>query len=114
MSASTPNPRYLRSDGTHTLRFKLRYPRTWLRMILLWRWREAKALLRVKYGRRRADKLARTLTPAELLYLSKAVFRQRTDKPDDQPDVAASLDPLISVARMGAQRLQRSRRSERP
>lgn len=49
---------------------------------------------------RRSDKLSRLLTERELAYLSRAVFRQRMDKPDDEPVLAASLDPLLSVARM--------------
>jgi len=48
---------------------------------------------------RRSDRLARLLTERELAYLSRAIFRQRTDKPDDEPGLAAQLDPLISVAR---------------
>lgn len=51
---------------------------------------------------RRSDRLGRLLTECELAYLSRAVFRQRTDKPDDSPELAAKLDPLISVARMHA------------
>ena len=53
---------------------------------------------------RRIDRLARLLTADELGYLSRAVFRQRVDKPDDQPQLAAQLDPLISVARMRSKR----------
>jgi hypothetical protein len=49
---------------------------------------------------RRSDRLARILTERELAYLSRAIFRQRMDKPEDEPALAASLDPLISVARM--------------
>lgn len=42
------------------------------------------------------------LSAEELAYLSRAVFRQRLDAPDDEPDLAAQLDPKISVARMRA------------
>jgi hypothetical protein len=49
---------------------------------------------------RRSDRLARLLTERELAYLSRAIFRQRTAKPDDEPYLAAQLDPLVSVARM--------------
>lgn len=52
-------------------------------------------LLRV----RRIDRLGRLLTKRELEYLSRAVFRQRMDKPDDEPTLASQLDPLISLAR---------------
>lgn len=48
----------------------------------------------------RADKLAEILTEKELNFLSRAIFRQRTDKPDDEPELAAKLDPLISLARI--------------
>jgi hypothetical protein len=51
---------------------------------------------------RRSDRLARLLTEQELAYLSRAVFRQRIDAPDDAPSLAAQLDPLISVARSSA------------
>lgn len=51
---------------------------------------------------RRSDRLARLLTERELAYLSRAIFRQRIDKPDDEPKLAAQLDPLVSVARMNA------------
>jgi len=52
------------------------------------------------------------LTERELAYLSRAIFRQRIDKPDDEPDVAASLDPKISVARMRAQEQADNKDSE--
>ena len=39
MSVSTPNPRYVKPNGRSTWRFIVRYPRAWLRMKLLWRWR---------------------------------------------------------------------------
>lgn len=52
---------------------------------------------------RRSDRLAHILTERELAYLSRAVFRQRMDKPDDEAELSASLDPLISVARMRKQ-----------
>jgi hypothetical protein len=55
-----------------------------------------KRLLRL----RRSDRLARLLTERELAYLSRAIFRQRTDKPDDEPHLAEQLDPLVSVARV--------------
>lgn len=42
------------------------------------------------------------LTEKELAYLSRAVFRQRIDKPDDEPELAATLDGNISVWRMRA------------
>lgn len=42
------------------------------------------------------------LDEAELAYLSRAVFRQRVDAPDDEPELAARLDPKISVARIRA------------
>lgn len=48
----------------------------------------------------RADVLAEVLSERELAYLSRAIFRQRADAPDDEPDLAAQIDPLISVARM--------------
>jgi hypothetical protein len=48
---------------------------------------------------RRVDRLARLLTDQELAYLSRAVFRQRMDRPDDEPALAAQIDPLLSVAR---------------
>lgn len=48
---------------------------------------------------RRIDKLARLLSERELAYLSRAIFRQRTDRPNDESDLAAQLDPLVSVAR---------------
>lgn len=48
---------------------------------------------------RRADELARILTKAELAYLSRAIFMRRIEKPDDEPQLSAKLDPLISVAR---------------
>lgn len=51
---------------------------------------------------RRIDKLGRVLTDSELSYLSRAVFRQRMDAPDDSPQLAAQLDPLISLARTKA------------
>lgn len=47
----------------------------------------------------RADDVAQVFTERELAYLSRAVFRQRTDKPEDEPELASSLDPLLSVAR---------------
>lgn len=49
---------------------------------------------------RRSDRLARILTKDELAYLSRAIFRQRMDAPDDSTVLASQLDPLISVARM--------------
>ena len=57
------------------------------------------ASLRRRLRMRRIDRLARVLTERELAYLSRAMFRQRMDKPDDSPDIAAKLDGLISVAR---------------
>lgn len=51
---------------------------------------------------RRSDRLARLLTARELAYLSRAIFRQRTDKPSDETELAAQLDPLVSVARSHA------------
>lgn len=39
------------------------------------------------------------LTERELAYISRAIFRQRIDKPDDDPEVASQLDPKISVYR---------------
>ena len=51
---------------------------------------------------RRSDQLARLLTKRELAYLSRAIFRQRIDAPDDEPVMAARLDPLVSLARMRA------------
>ncbi len=51
---------------------------------------------------RRSDRLARILTERELAYLSRAIFRHRIDKPDDEPELAAQLDPMLSVARMHA------------
>lgn len=39
------------------------------------------------------------LSERELSYLSRAIFRQRIDKPEDEPEIAAALDPKISVAR---------------
>ena len=48
----------------------------------------------------RADRLAEILTEQELNYLSRAIFRQRVDKPDDEPKLAAELDPLISLTRI--------------
>ncbi len=51
---------------------------------------------------RRSDRLARVLGEAELAYLSRAVFRQRTDSPGDEPRLSSQLDPLISAARMRA------------
>ena len=42
------------------------------------------------------------LTERELAYISRAIFRQRIDRPDDEPHLAPSLDPKISVARMRA------------
>lgn len=39
------------------------------------------------------------LNETELAYLSRAIFRQRMDKPDDEPELASQLDPKISVAR---------------
>lgn len=47
----------------------------------------------------RQDRLARVFTKEELAYLSRAIFRQRLDRPDDEPELAAKLDPLISLAR---------------
>ena len=48
---------------------------------------------------RRHERLAQVLTKDELAYLSRAIFRQRTDKSDDEPKLASQLDPLISLAR---------------
>jgi len=42
------------------------------------------------------------LTEKELAYLSRAIFRQRIDKPDDEPELAATLDGNISVWRIRA------------
>jgi len=39
------------------------------------------------------------LTYQELAYISRAIFRQRIDRPDDMPHLTPSLDPKISVAR---------------
>lgn len=47
----------------------------------------------------RADDVAQVFTERELAYLGRAVFRQRTDKPEDEPELASRLDPLLSVAR---------------
>jgi len=58
--------------------------------------------LRRRLRLRRSDRLARVLTERELAYLSRAVFRQRMDKPEDEAGLASQLDPLISVARMRA------------
>jgi hypothetical protein len=55
-----------------------------------------------RFRPRRIDRLARVLTERELAYLSRAIFRQRIDRPDDEVALAAQLDPLISVARMRA------------
>lgn len=51
---------------------------------------------------RRSYRLANLLTQRELAYLSRAIFRQRADAPDDEPDLATHLDPLISIAKMHA------------
>lgn len=53
---------------------------------------------------RRADRLGRLLSESELAYLSRSIFRQRIDAPNDQAQLAAQLDPLVSVARMRAAR----------
>ncbi len=58
--------------------------------------------LRRRLRMRRSDRLGRLLTADELAYLSRAVFRQRMDAPADRPELAAQIDPLISVARMRA------------
>lgn len=42
------------------------------------------------------------LSKEELAYISRAIFRQRIDKPDDEPTLASQLDPKISIARMHA------------
>ena len=55
---------------------------------------------------RRSDRLARILTKQELAYLSRAIFRQRMDRPNDSPAIAAQLDPLVSVARYRAEKAQ--------
>lgn len=39
------------------------------------------------------------LTEKELSYISRAIFRQRLDKPEDEPELASQLDPKISIAR---------------
>ena len=39
------------------------------------------------------------LSERELAYISRAIFRQRMDKPDDEPELASKLDPKISVFR---------------
>jgi hypothetical protein len=39
------------------------------------------------------------LSERELSYMSRTIFRQRIDKPEDEPEIAAALDPKISVAR---------------
>lgn len=44
------------------------------------------------------------LTEKELAYLSRAVFRQRMDKPDDESELSATLDGNISVWRMRARK----------
>jgi hypothetical protein len=62
------------------------------------------ASLRRLLRRRACDKLGRALTERELAYLSRAIFRQRMDAPDDEPELATRLDPLVSVARMRAKR----------
>ena len=49
--------------------------------------------------KRRSIRLAEVLREEELAYLSRAIFRQRMDAPDDEPELASRLDPLISVAR---------------
>lgn len=43
------------------------------------------------------------LSERELAYISRAIFRQRIDKPQDEPKLAAELDPKISIARARAQ-----------
>ena len=47
----------------------------------------------------RSTLLADILTEDELKYLSRAIYRQRIDSPEDEPELASHLDPLISVAR---------------
>jgi hypothetical protein len=42
------------------------------------------------------------LTERELAYISRAIFRQRLDRPDDEPHLIPSLDPKISIARLRA------------
>lgn len=44
------------------------------------------------------------LSEQELAYISRAIHRQRIDKPEDEPVLAAVLDPKISVARMRAKK----------
>lgn len=58
-----------------------------------------KASPNIPKSRRRSIELAAILTEQELAYLSRAIFRQRLDAPEDSPDLAAQIDPLISVAR---------------
>lgn len=53
----------------------------------------------VSKAKRRSYILADALSEEELAYLSRAIFRQRMDAPEDQPELAARLDPLISTAR---------------
>lgn len=50
------------------------------------------------------------VTTKELAYLSRAIFRQRLDAPDDEPEVASSLDPKISIARIRADAEERDAR----
>jgi hypothetical protein len=51
------------------------------------------------YKKSRQAEIAHALTERELAYISRAIFRQRIDKPDDEPELASKLDPLISLAR---------------
>lgn len=44
------------------------------------------------------------LDEAELSYISRALFRQRIEAPEDEPELASRLDPKISVARYREQK----------
>ncbi len=48
------------------------------------------------------------LSERELAYLSRAIFRQRMDAPEDEANLASHLDPKISLAR------DRAKTEERP
>lgn len=48
------------------------------------------------------------LNEKELAYLSRAIFRQRLDAPNDEESLASKLDPKISVARQRASEEERS------
>jgi len=44
------------------------------------------------------------LSDRELAYISRAIFRQRIDRPEDEPELASHLDPKISLARIRLRR----------